>query len=291
MQHHHHPSRKPIRHPFWQVDKPYLHDNTITDARFRKLGYMMAFSAGAINAGGFFAVSNYTSHVTGALSRAADSIITHDWHTAITAIVGVLCFVFGAVLANLTILWGKRHHFRSCYGLAMWAEAIFLILFALFGMALTKIGEIMIPPTLLLLCFIMGMHNTVMTVLSGSAIRSTHMTGSATDLGIELSRALYYSRSSNPKLPDVKVNRPKMWLLIGMILNFILGGIIGAYGYQFISYYFTLPVAAMLFVFGLGSIGYDIKIRTKWWLIKKIRERNRAKRKAEKEKKNAEQNS
>ena len=43
---------------------------------------------------------------------------------------------------------------------------------------------------LFLLCFIMGMHNTVMTLLSGGAIRSTHMTGTATDLGIELSRAL-----------------------------------------------------------------------------------------------------
>ena len=272
------------RHPFWQVDKPYLHDHTITDARFRKLGYMMAFSAGAINAGGFFAVANYTSHITGALSRISDGIITGEWKMALTATAGVLSFVLGAMVANLTILWGKRHHFRSCYGLAMWTEAVCLLLFGLLGMALARVGAIMLPPTLLLLCFIMGMHNTVMTALSGSAIRSTHMTGTATDLGIELSRALYYSRGSNPRLPDVKVNRPKMWLLVGMIVNFVLGGMVGAYGYSKISYHFTLPVAAMLFLFGAGSVGYDVKIRVKWWLINKIRQRNRAKRKAECEK-------
>ena len=278
--------RKFSHRPFWQADKPYLNDNTITDARFRRLGYMMAFSAGAINAGGFFAVANYTSHVSGALSRVGDSIIVQNWSAALTALGGVWSFILGATFANLTILWGKRHHFRSCYGLAMWAEALFLLIFGGFGLGLSAWGAKIISPTLMLLCFIMGMHNTVMSVLSGSAIRSTHMTGSATDLGLELSRALYYSRSSNPKLPDVKVNRPKMWLLAGMINNFTLGGIIGAYGYSRLGYSFTLPVAIMLFLFGAGSIGYDVKIRIKWWLINKIRQRNRAKRKAECEKSN-----
>ena len=57
-------------------------------------------------------------------------------------------------------------------------------------MALSHYGRILLPPTVLLLCFIMGMHNTVMTVLSGGIIRSTHMTGTVTDLGIELGKVL-----------------------------------------------------------------------------------------------------
>ena len=142
--------RKLPRHPFWQADKPYLHDHTITDARFRRLGYMMAFSAGAINAGGFFAVSSYTSHVTGTLSRIADNIMLHDWRTVLVAGCGVLCFLSGSILANLTVLWGKRHHFRSCYGLPMWIEAVLLLLFGVFGIALPRIGAAMLPPTFLL---------------------------------------------------------------------------------------------------------------------------------------------
>ena len=94
--------RKLPRHPFWQADKPYLHDHTITDARFRRLGYMMAFSAGAINAGGFFAVSSYTSHVTGTLSRIADNIMLHDWRTVLVAGCGVLCFLSGSLKPALS---------------------------------------------------------------------------------------------------------------------------------------------------------------------------------------------
>ena len=49
----------------------YLHENNISFANFRRLGYLMAFLGGAINAGGFFAVGYYTSHMSGAMAMAA----------------------------------------------------------------------------------------------------------------------------------------------------------------------------------------------------------------------------
>ena len=52
----------------------------------------------------------------------------------------------------------------------------------------------------MLLCFIMGMHNTIVTKLSGGLLRSTHMTGIATDIGIELAKLSYYGRESMPKV-------------------------------------------------------------------------------------------
>lgn len=247
--------------PFWQADKPYLHDCHISDGRFRALGYIMAFLAGAINAGGFFAVTRYTSHVTGEISHAADMAFLGRWEEVAVALIGVVFFILGAAHSSWVILWAKRQRFHSGYGLSLWLEALYLLLFGVVGVALTRFGNILLPPTVFLLCFIMGMHNTVMTVLSGGVIRSTHATGSATDLGIELSKVLYYSRSDNPKLPDVRVNRPKMKLLAGLIVAFLVGGFIGAWGYHKIGHHFTLPVAVVLFWFGLGSVGYDIKVR------------------------------
>ena len=69
--------------PFWQADRPYLHEHHISDARFRRLGYIMAMSAGAINAGGFFAFARYTSHVTGSMSLLADAVYLREWIRAI----------------------------------------------------------------------------------------------------------------------------------------------------------------------------------------------------------------
>ncbi len=256
--------------PFWQADKPYLHDCQISDSRFRALGYVMAGLAGAINAGGFFAVSSYTSHVSGAMSGAADLAFLGNWRGVAVALSGVVCFILGAAHSSWTILWAKRQRFRSGYGLSMWLESLYLLAFGLLGVALSHYGSVLAPPTLLLLCFIMGMHNTVITVLSGGAIRSTHMTGTVTDLGIELSKVLYYRRSNNPRLPDVSVNRPKMKLLAGLLLSFLAGGLVGVWGYHYLGYHFTLPVAALLFWFGAGSVGYDVRIRWRiFWRRKK----------------------
>ncbi|QMT31607.1 YoaK family protein [Alysiella filiformis] len=256
----------PRSRPFWQADKPYLDARPISDFRFRLLGELMALLAGAINAGGFFAVASYTSHVTGAISRAADDLVLGQWQNAATALLGVLCFVLGAAHAHWTVLWAKRHRFRSSYGLAMWLEAFYLLLFGFFAYGLAKWGSIMVSPTVLFLCWIMGMHNTVMSVLSGGAIRSTHMTGTATDLGVELAKALYYQKESNPRLPNVRVNRPKMRLLLGMMFAFLLGGVVGAWGYHAVGHHFTLPVAAVLLMLGAHSIAHDVKIRWRWYL-------------------------
>lgn len=272
------PFAKPHAKPFWQADRPYLHQCHISDVRFRMLGYVMAFLAGAINAGGFFAVSRYTSHVSGELSHAADMAYVGDWQVAATAMVGVLCFILGAAHSSWTILWAKRHRFRSAYGLSMWLEAGYLLLFGLMGVGLENFRPILAPLTVLLLCFIMGMHNTVLTVLSGGSIRSTHMTGTATDLGIELSKVLYYSRVSNLRLPDVRVNKPKMKLFVGLITAFVFGGFIGAAGYHAIGHRFTLPVAMLLFWFGFGSVGYDIKARLKIMLKRRKRQKTAAMR-------------
>ncbi|MDO5059897.1 MAG: YoaK family protein [Neisseria sp.] len=267
--------RKTASPPFWQADKPYLDDCHISDARFRVLGYIMAFLAGAINAGGFFAVKQYTSHVSGSMSHAADAAFLGEWQDFLIAMSGVVCFILGAAHANWTVLWAKRRRFRSGYGLSLWLEAVYLLIFGLLGVGMSRFGAMFAPPTLMLLCFIMGMHNTVMTVLSGGAIRSTHMTGTATDLGIELSKILYYTRTNNPRLPSVRVNRPKSKLLVGLLLSFLGGGIVGAWGYHQVAYHFTLPVAAILFWFGIGSVGYDFRIRLRTYLWRKsTRKRN-----------------
>ncbi len=268
-------SYRPIRQhrPFWQADKPYLDKQTISDIRFRLLGYVMAMLAGAINAGGFFAVSSYTSHVTGSLSHTADNIILGEWRLAGSALVGVCCFVLGAAHANWTILWVQRQRGRSSYGVSMWIEAIYLLGL---GVLATIFADYVAVRELVItfaLCFIMGMHNTVMSVLSGSAVRSTHMTGTATDLGIELSKILYYSRKNNPRLPNVEPNWKKVRFFSLMMVSFLLGGVIGTWGYTRVGYYFTLPVAILLFIFGYGSIQYDLKLRMKWWLAKRKQRR------------------
>lgn len=245
----------------------------------------MAFLAGAINAGGYFAFSRYTSHVTGSMSLLADVLYLQEWSVAIIATISVLCFVAGAAHSGWVILWTQQMRFRGSFGFSMWLEAVYLLIFGLFGITAMEWnfgGSDFIMPSLalFLLCFIMGMHNTVITLLSGSSIRSTHMTGTATDLGIEISRALYYSKQHHPRLPHVRVNKPKMWLLSGLMLSFLLGGIVGVWGYHLVGHHFALPVSAVLFILGAGSVGYDVKVRLKWAFVSWYRRKKEKRKKS-----------
>ncbi len=249
----------------WQSRQPYLKEANISHASVRWLGYIMAFLAGSINAGGFFAVARYTSHVSGELSHGADMLYLGEWQIAITSFLMVFSFMLGATHAAWTILWAKRQRFRSSYGISMWLEAFYMLVFGLMGAVLASWQWGFVPIAMMLLGFIMGMHNTVLTILSAGTIRTTHMTGFATDIGIEMAKVMH-SRKSMRKSADVTVNMPKIKLYAGTIVSFVAGGVVGAWGFRYMGYRFTLPVALILFLLGLGSIGYDVKVRFRVYL-------------------------
>ena len=53
----------------------------------RRLGYALAFVAGAANAGGFLAVHQYTSHMTGMVASMSDGIVLGLYDLTLSALV------------------------------------------------------------------------------------------------------------------------------------------------------------------------------------------------------------
>ena len=51
------------------------------------------------------------------------------------------------------------------------------------GAAIAAWSQLFVPVTVVLLCFIMGLQNAVITKLSRADIRTTHITGIITDIG------------------------------------------------------------------------------------------------------------
>lgn len=81
-------------------------------------------------------------------------------------------------------------------------------MFGLFGAAIGRFADLLVPVTVLLLCFIMGLQNAVITKVSHAEIRTTHVTGLITDLGIELGKVFYFNRSQLAN--KVVANRAKL---------------------------------------------------------------------------------
>lgn len=210
----------------------------------RHLGLALAFVAGAVNAGGFLAVHQYTSHVTGAISAAADHLVLGAGSLALDALGAVLSFLAGAACTALTVNYGRRRGLASEYALPLLLEALLLLVFGVLGARLADVDALFVPLTVMLLCFMMGLQNALITKISAAEIRTTHMTGIVTDIGIELGRMLYWNRDAAQ--PPVLANRARLGLLVSLLLSFFAGALMGAIGFKHAGYLATLPLAGLL---------------------------------------------
>lgn len=231
----------------------------------RQLAWSLAFVAGAVNAGGFLAVHAYTSHVSGAISRAADEMALGNKGLAIAAISSVACFAAGAFFSSLLISFGRRHRFRSHYALSLALEAGLLLVFGFMGYQLQYLQKFALPLTVVLLAFIMGMHNSVVTTISSAEVRTTHMTGIVTDIGLELGRLFYYNRDKNRKTKLILANKDRLVLHSLILASFFGGGLVGALSFKHIGFKMTVPLAAFLFFLALRPIWYDLRVRMRLW--------------------------
>lgn len=233
-----------------------------TLAANRQVGLLLAFVAGAINAGGFLAVRQYTSHVTGLVSSMADHLVLGEGELVVSALAAVLAFLLGAMCCAVMVNFARRRQLASEYALPLLLEALLILCFGLMGAWLARFEGLLIPATVALLCFIMGLQNAVVTKLSNSVIRTTHMTGVVTDLGIELGKLLYWNRVTGV-MPFVRADRERMRVLAGLLAAFVGGGVVGAYGFKRLGYGFTVPLAVLLTVVALVPVWDDWQRRSR----------------------------
>ncbi len=226
----------------------------------RQLGFSLAFVAGATNAGGFLAVKQYTSHMSGVVSAIADQSALGDFSLVLAGGGSLISFLLGAACSAVLVNWGRRRRLNSQFALPLLIEAVLLLCFGLLGSHLALWEPLFVPMTVLLLCFIMGLQNAMMTKLSGAEIRTTHMTGIVTDIGIELGKLIYWNSSSvAAATPSVLANRAKLKVHGTMLGMFLVGGVTGAMGFKHVGYVATLPLAGVLTVLAIVPLVDDLR--------------------------------
>lgn len=224
-----------------------------TDAANRHLARYLAFIAGATNAGGYLAVHKYTSHMSGIVASAADDIAMGNWHLAVDGMFAVAAFFCGALSSAVLIRWGKDRGLTSQYALPLVTEAALLVVFGLIGREFTTPHVL---GTVLLLCYTMGLQNAMITKISGSVIRTTHLTGMVTDMGIAMGRIAYLPLRGEVEVREEFATLRLLGSLVGL---FLVGGVIGALGFKHAGFLFTIPLAAVLVVLAIVPVVDDLR--------------------------------
>ena len=219
------------------------------------IGVILTLVAGALNAGGFLAIGQYTSHITGMVSALADQVVLRNFEFATIAAMSWLAFVSGAATTALIVNYLRRANVGNVYAIPLLIEASLILAFGAFGGTLKKHEFVDLSLAAITLCFTMGLQNALITKISRAEIRTTHLTGLTTDMGIEIGKLLYWNRSTPGNgHAAVTANLHKLRVHATLVGSFLIGGLAGALGFHYAGFVSTVPLAMALAAISIAPV-------------------------------------
>lgn len=216
-----------------------------THAHNIRLAALLCLTAGFVNVSGFLAFSVLTTNVTGHVALFAEKLVQGDFATAQVVGLWMFMFLLGAFLSSLivnNIFQNKQYSYVG----PILTEILILLIVACYGSNFRTVRETELFAGSLL--FAMGMQNALVSMISGSVVRTTHLTGMFTDLGIELAAIMKRTGENKVELMS------KIRLRLIIIFFFFFGGILGGYLFHLLQYYTFFIPAGILTV----ALFYDV---------------------------------
>lgn len=204
---------------------------------------LLAFLGDGMNAFAILDFSLTVSHITGSITKISTYILDGDLERLFILLEIVSSFLLGAVLSGIIIGGGREFELKKRYGDT----------FILIGVLL-KIMEIYFYGEIIFICAIamfLGLQNGLFIRYKGMVIRTTHMTGTITDLGVVIGHYLKGHREITWKMRYYIIN----------ILSFFLGGLIIGYGFKVLG----RGVFSYLSLAYIGSGIYYFFLRFKYY--------------------------
>src|SRR5690554_1344056 len=229
-----------------QGRKRTLHDNL-------RIAIILSFVAGIVNVSGFLFLKQLTTNVTGHFALFINDVANFEfWHGTVYLLY-ILSFLMGSFVSSFLIEFFKRNKRLNVYVIPVLIETVILVTVAvLASLVLFDYPDLIAC----LLLFSMGLQNSYVIKVSDAVVRTTHLTGLFTDLGIELSYLLFKKRYPNrSKIKD------SIRLRIYIISFFFLGGLFGGFVYSTLDFkMYTLIIGAVVLIFYLLYDGMKYRI-------------------------------
>lgn len=168
----------------------HTHDH-IYSSKHLPSWFALAFAAGAVNAAAFLATERFVSAVTGALTQPG---VTGAKQVLAEALVIAVSFILGAATSVLPLQARRVKGLTPVFQAPLLGVGLVLAGVALAGAwgAFGDFGATTYGATtvlLALLAFAMGLQNAAVASTTNQVVRTTHVTGTATDLGVNLATA------------------------------------------------------------------------------------------------------
>lgn len=216
-----------------------------------QIASLLSFVAGLVNVAGFLAVATLTTNVTGHFAFFVDAVFKLDFSNSLIYFLYIFSFFLGSFFSSFAVAFISRRNADYVYIVPTSIESFNLLCLAVFGKGFIAENPNFIACSLL---FAMGLQNSLVTRISNATVRTTHLTGLFTDLGIELSQLLFYREhhARTKLLASVKLRLT----IIGFFFMGIVGGIL----------YSALEIRVLLLgtiILLLGIVYDNLKLKVK----------------------------
>lgn len=210
---------------------------------------LLSFVAGIVNVAGFLAVQRLTTNVTGHFAFFVDEIFKLNLWQGLIYFLYIFFFFLGSFVSNMLIEIVSKSNDKLIYIIPIILESLILFAVAAFGEFLISQKPNLLACSLL---FAMGLQNSLVTTISNATVRTTHLTGLFTDLGIELSQLFFYKQKDQKDRLYASIK-----LRLTIISFFFLGGLLGGICYSTLNLYVLAIAGTILLV---GIIYDDLKL-------------------------------
>ncbi len=223
-----------------------------------RIAVALSFVAGMVNVAGFLAFRQLTTNVTGHFTFFVADLSEGLFWGGLVYFLYIFSFLIGSLAASLLI-----EQFKSTKKLNIFVVPTFIEVFLLTLVGLLNFSWALAHSNLLIcvLLFTMGLQNSFVTRISNAVVRTTHLTGLFTDLGIDLSYLFFRKRHQ-----DLKKIRANITLRIYIICSFLGGGLVA--GFLYTAWNFGLKTLLVGAGILLCSLFLD-DLRYKWIQIKR----------------------
>ena len=230
-----------------------------------RIAIVLSLVAGIVNVSGFLAFKQLTTNVTGHFALFINDVANFALWRSFFYFLYILSFLLGSFSSGFLIEKFKENKRLNVFLIPTLIESLILISVGMLGNTIEVYSDL----TVCCLLFAMGLQNSFVTKISNAVVRTTHLTGLFTDLGIDISQLFF---------PEVYPNREKLKaaikLRVSIISSFFAGGILGGFLYSKADLELkTLIIAALILI---ASLFYDdfrykvIKTRRKLYQSKTL---------------------
>lgn len=207
-----------------------------------------AFVSGVTNIAGMIAFLAFTTNITGHVANLAKHIVEQNYREIIVFLIWLLLFFFGAFLSSFIVKSLKHTSNYKAHSAPVIIEIVVLLFVAIYGHHFYDQTQLEREIVIGAIIFSMGLQNSLVSIISGGLIKTSHLTGLFTDLGGDIAEWFH------PKSEKTTVVKNKIYIRLTILGFYIGGAVLGGLAFDMIGFtiFYFVPLILLTILY------YDI---------------------------------